>query len=135
MSDKNASLNSNCPLRADAARRLSNILNADYFRALCEPVRVALVVQLVRLGRSDVTALAEGMPQDRSVISRHLQVLERAGIVSSQQEGRHIFYQIEGASIVLTFAAMLDELREMQALTDAETQTQTKGGTKDRGYK
>lgn len=122
MSDDPAPLTSTCPIRADAARRLSNILNADYFRALCEPVRVALVVQLVRLGRSDVTALAEGMPQDRSVISRHLQVLERAGIVSSQQEGRHVFYDLEGASIVSTFAAMLDELREMQAMAEAEAQ-------------
>lgn len=109
-----------CPTRDDASQRVLSILNADYFRALCEPVRVALVVQLVRLGRSDVTALAEDMPQDRSVISRHLQVLERAGIVSSQQEGRHVFYQIEGAAIVARFEAMLAELREMQALAEGE---------------
>lgn len=116
-----------CPVRASASQRLLGILNADYFRALCEPVRVALVVELVRLGRSDVTALAQGMPQDRSVISRHLQVLERAGIVSSQQEGRHVFYQLEGASIVARFEAMLNELREMQALADAAASDENGG--------
>lgn len=107
-----------CPTRAETARRLSGILNADFFRALCEPVRLQLMVELVRMGCSDVTALAASMPQDRSVISRHLQMLERVGIVSSHQHGRHVFYQIEPQKTVAHFEAITAELRDMAALSD-----------------
>ncbi|AUH34461.1 ArsR/SmtB family transcription factor [Paracoccus tegillarcae] len=104
-----------CPARLDVAERLSGILDADFFRALCEPVRLQLIVQLVRVGCSDVTGLADVMPQDRSVISRHLQVLERAGIVSSHQHGRQVFYQLESQKTVAQFEAIVTEMRGMAA--------------------
>lgn len=115
------SVSDSCPVRAQLAGHLSAIFNADFFRALCEPVRLELMVNLVRMGRSDVTALAAQMPQDRSVISRHLQVLERVGIVSSEQDGRHVFYQIEAQATVDHFEAILAELRGMVAWTQRET--------------
>jgi predicted transcriptional regulator len=40
------------------------------------------------------------MPQDRSVIARHLQLMERAGLLTSQVEGRHTFYEIDGPAVV-----------------------------------
>ncbi|TRW97697.1 winged helix-turn-helix transcriptional regulator [Paracoccus sp. M683] len=120
MSDINAPAPDCCPIRAEAARRLSDIFDADFFRALCEPVRLQLIVNLVRMGRSDVTGLAAVMPQDRSVISRHLKMLERAGIASSEQQGRHVFYQVDGHATVSHFEAILTELRGMVALEEAE---------------
>lgn len=109
-----------CPLRAEIARRLSGILDAEFFRALCEPVRLQLIVELVRTGSSDVGGLAASMPQDRSVISRHLQVLERAGIVRSHQHGRHVFYELQGPETVNHFETILTEMRALLTLAELD---------------
>ncbi len=85
--------------RAQAADACIEILDAEFFRALCEPARLQVFRQLVLLGRSDIGTIAQALPQDRSVITRHLQVMERAGVVQSQTEGRHTFYEIDGPSI------------------------------------
>lgn len=93
--------------RAQAADACVEILDADFFRALCEPARLQVFRQLVLAGRSDVGTIAQAMPQDRSVIARHLQVLERAGVVQSQTEGRHTFYEIDGPSITSRLEQMV----------------------------
>jgi len=100
-------------VRAKASACVSEILDAEFFRALCEPARLELISVLVRLGRSDVTTIAREMTQDRSVVSRHLQVLERAGIVQSRREGRHVFHELDGPAV----AAKLDRIaRDVRTL-------------------
>ncbi len=54
---------------------------------------------MVLLGRSDIGTIAKTLPQDRSVIARHLQQMERAGIVRAETEGRHTYYDIDGPAI------------------------------------
>lgn len=76
------------------------MLDTGFFRALCEPVRVEILRQLILKGRADVNTIAEGMPQDRSVVARHLQLMERAGLLYSEFEGRHTFYEIDGPAVV-----------------------------------
>ncbi len=98
-------------LRHSAAERAQKMLDTGFFRALCEPVRVEIMSVLIRLGRSDVNGIAEEMPQDRSVISRHLQVMERAGIVFATKEGRHTFYQIDGPGNVRKIETLLNEMK------------------------
>lgn len=85
--------------RQDAADACVEILDADFFRALCEPARVQIFRELVLKGRADIGTIAQDLPQDRSVIARHLQTMERAGLVRAQTEGRHTFYEINGALV------------------------------------
>ena len=93
--------------RTQAADACIEILDADFFRALCEPARLQVFRQLVLVGRADIGTIAQTMPQDRSVIARHLQVLERAGVVQSQTEGRHTFYEIDGPSVATRLEQMV----------------------------
>lgn len=86
--------------RQEAANACVEIMDAEFFRALCEPARIEVFKQLVLKGRSDIGTIAAGLPQDRSVIARHLQVMERAGLLRSQQEGRHTFYEIDGPAMI-----------------------------------
>jgi hypothetical protein len=37
------------------------------------------------------------LPQDRSVISRHLALMEKAGVLKVIKEGRHVIYVVDGA--------------------------------------
>src|SRR3989338_9077115 len=85
--------------REEIAAMCTELLDTSFFRALCEPVRIDILKQLVVQGRSDVGSIAEAMPQDRSVIARHLQLMERAGLLRAQTEGRHTFYCIDGPTI------------------------------------
>jgi DNA-binding transcriptional ArsR family regulator len=94
--------------RARAARACLAVLDADLFRALCEPARVEVVRRLVLLGRADVGTIAEGLPQDRSVVSRHLQVLERAGVVIASRQSRQVFYELDGPAVLGRFRGILD---------------------------
>jgi DNA-binding transcriptional ArsR family regulator len=58
------------------ADRLSNT-----FAALADPTRRAILARLA-LGETSVTALAEPFAMSLPAVSKHLKVLERAGLVS-----------------------------------------------------
>ena len=75
-------------LRAQAINSAMAVLDDPLFKALQEPSRVAVLRQLMLLGRADVGQIAEKLPQERSVISRHLQLLLEAGIVRMERAGR-----------------------------------------------
>ncbi|HEX5379935.1 MAG TPA: metalloregulator ArsR/SmtB family transcription factor [Phenylobacterium sp.] len=97
----------------DARTPSLETFDADLFRALCEPARLELVSILAREGRSDVTAIADHMVQDRSVVSRHLQQLMRAGVVQRAREGRRILYQLDGLALADRLERMARDVRAM----------------------
>ena len=88
------------------------MLDTTFFKALCEPARVSLLREIVLNGRADVGTIAASAPQDRSVVARHLQVMERAGLLRSTSEGRNTYYDINADSI-------LERLEQMTALIRA----------------
>jgi DNA-binding transcriptional ArsR family regulator len=99
--------------RARAARDLRRIFDESLFRALCEPVRVALVEFLTVHGRSDVATVAAAFPQDRSVISRHLASLCRAGVVRREKVGRHVYFAVDGPGVLARLEEMLARFRRV----------------------
>ncbi|MBI5504937.1 MAG: winged helix-turn-helix transcriptional regulator [Deltaproteobacteria bacterium] len=86
--------------RTKAARELTSIFDSKLFKALCEPARVEIMRFLTVEGRSDVRTIAEHLPQDASVVSRHLAVLHGAGILRRCKEGRHVFFEVDGPKVV-----------------------------------
>lgn len=76
-----------------------------FFKTLSEPVRVDLLKFLMLNGRSDIGTIADHMPQDRSVVSRHLNLMHTAGILTCRKETRYVYYEINGK-------AFIDKLRE-----------------------
>lgn len=57
------------------------------FAALADPTRRAILARLAR-GEAQVGELARPFEMSRPAISKHLRVLERAGLVRSTREGR-----------------------------------------------
>jgi DNA-binding transcriptional ArsR family regulator len=57
------------------------------FTALGDPVRRALVARLSR-GEATVNELAEPFPITKQAISRHIQVLEAAGLITRSRDGQ-----------------------------------------------
>jgi len=99
--------------REEIANACVGMLDTGFFRAMCEPVRVEILRQLILKGRADVNTIAEAMPQDRSVIARHLQLMERAGVLFSQIEGRHTFYEIDGPAVATRMAGITQALESI----------------------
>ncbi len=92
--------------------KLVEALNSKLFKALSEPVRAEILKYLLMNGRSDIGTIAENLPQDRSVISRHLSLMSEAGILKSEKEARHVFYEINGATFLNEFEDIVENIKK-----------------------
>lgn len=102
--------------KRSAAHEVAALLDTPFLRALAEPARLEVLKVLLLRGSGDVATIASELPQDRSVISRHLQTLEDAGIVRSAKEGRHRHYSLDGVSFVRRFEQLSERLRTLAPL-------------------
>ncbi len=73
-------------------------LVARRFAILSEPMRLRLL-QILLSGELHVNALAEAAGGTQANVSRHLQTLAEAGMVSRRKEGLQVFYAIADPSI------------------------------------
>jgi DNA-binding transcriptional ArsR family regulator len=82
---------------------------AHVLAALGEETRLSLVARLATGERQSITALARGSRLTRQAISKHLGVLERAGIVRGVRAGREHVYEFRPAPIA-DLTRYLDEV-------------------------
>lgn len=79
------------------------------FRSLADPTRRALFERLCREGEKTVAALTARAGVSQPVVSKHLGVLKRAGLVRDRHEGRQTHYSAQLGAL----APLLDWTREM----------------------
>jgi ArsR family transcriptional regulator, zinc-responsive transcriptional repressor len=113
--------------RQEAARRCVAVFDTGFFRALCEPARIAALRELILLGRADIAAIAARLPQDRSVVARHLHQLAAAQIVKAEKEGRHVFYEIDAGAVAERLEGILAITRLLQESMGADIPTIRRG--------
>lgn len=83
------------------------LLDAELFKALSDPTRLKLFSCLAKTGRAcSVTELTECCSVDFSVVSRHLGILERAGLLAVTKEGRTVFYRVRYQPLAATLRAL-----------------------------
>jgi DNA-binding transcriptional ArsR family regulator len=74
---------------------MNSLTNLDTtFAALADPTRRAILARLA-LGEASVTELAEPFAMSQPAISRHLKVLERAGLISRGRDAQRRPRRIE----------------------------------------
>lgn len=79
---------------------MSNLTALDLtFTALGDPMRRRLLEQL-RAGERSVGALADAMPIGRPAVSKHLGVLESAGLVQHRSAGTRNLYALAPEALV-----------------------------------
>jgi DNA-binding transcriptional ArsR family regulator len=105
--------------RQQAAQRCAAVLDEKFFKAFSEPARAAVFQQVVLLGCAEIKAIAECLPQDRSVVSRHLQVLADAGVLKARKDGRRTLYEVNAAEIERRLIEMLELTRQLRAAEGA----------------
>ena len=89
--------------QVEIANKLVDVMDSKFFKSLAEPVRVQIIRYLLLNGRADIGTIAENMPQDRSVISRHLNLMQEVGILDCEKESRHMFYSINAVVFLERF--------------------------------
>lgn len=69
--------------------------SAPVFAALGDPQRMALVARLCREGPRSVTHLTEGAGITRQAVTKHLRVLEAAGLARCERQGRETLWELD----------------------------------------
>lgn len=70
----------------------------DVFSSLADPTRRAILERLFN-GEMTVTQLAEPFDMSLPAISKHLRVLEKAGVVTQRKLGRNRYYSVNPQSM------------------------------------
>ena len=74
--------------KSDTSANTSKADRAALFSALGDPTRLAIIERLHGGEPRSIAQLSGGLNLTRQGVTKHLRVLERAGIVSSQRQGR-----------------------------------------------
>jgi len=74
-------------------------LVAARFRAMGEPLRLRILQQLEN-GEQSVSTLAEGVGAAQPNVSKHLKVLQEAGLLKRRQQGNSVYYSIADAMVL-----------------------------------
>lgn len=69
--------------------------SASIFAALGDETRLRLVSRLCDAGPLSIAKLADGFPITRQAVTKHLRVMEEAGLVRSAARGRESIWQLE----------------------------------------
>jgi DNA-binding transcriptional ArsR family regulator len=67
---------------------------APIFAALGDPTRLSLVLRLGQKGPMSITRLTDKADVTRQAVSKHLSVLENAGLVKSATRGRERIWEL-----------------------------------------
>src|SRR6202171_3786134 len=84
------------------------------FAALADPTRRAILARLA-LGETSVTELAEPFEMSLPAVSKHLKVLERAGLIARGRDAQWRPWRVEAAAL----KHVDDWLEEYRRLWDA----------------
>jgi DNA-binding transcriptional ArsR family regulator len=76
--------------------------------AIAEPSRRRVLDLLVSGGEATASALAGQVPFSRQAVSKHLVVLEEAGLVSRRKQGRDVLFRVESSRLDQATRAMAD---------------------------
>lgn len=108
---------------AGKAGPLDTLLDPELFKALGDPTRVRLLACLAKCSRPcSVSEIAECCSVDLSVVSRHLGLLEDAGVLVSAKSGRTVTYSVRYSDLSQLLRNLADAFESFSACgTDCST--------------
>src|SRR5258708_1586065 len=69
-------------------------MRRDVFQAIADPTRRAIIT-LIALQAMTPNAIAAHFDTTRQAISKHLRILTACALITQEQQGREIYYQLE----------------------------------------
>jgi ArsR family transcriptional regulator, cadmium/lead-responsive transcriptional repressor len=80
----------------------------ELWSAIADPSRLRVLDLLVDHGDASASSLAGQVPFSRQAVSKHLVVLQQAGLVSRRRQGREVLYQVEADRLDQAARAMAE---------------------------
>jgi DNA-binding transcriptional ArsR family regulator len=80
----------------------------ELWLAIADPSRRRVLDLLISHGDGSASSLAGHVPFSRQAVSKHLGVLEHAGLVSRRKQGREVLYQVDADRLDAATRAMAD---------------------------
>ena len=80
----------------------------EVWAAIADPSRRRVLDLLVTNGDVSASWLAGRVPFSRQAVSKHLVVLEHAGLISRRKQGREVLYQVQADRLDQATRAMAD---------------------------
>lgn len=105
---------------AACSNSIYGMIDFEFYKILFDPVRSEILVYLVSNGEKNIKEISENFTQDRSVISRHLDLMNRAGIVIKTKETRNVYYKANNEFIVDKFETTTDNLKKLLQIANPE---------------
>jgi len=69
-------------------------LRAEFFKALSHPTRLKILDIILNENEICVCEIVKKIGIDQPTISKHLNILKKAGILESRKEGLSVFYKV-----------------------------------------
>ncbi|WP_018178466.1 ArsR/SmtB family transcription factor [Jongsikchunia kroppenstedtii] len=112
---------------------LPGAVDDDLWSAIGEPTRRRVVDLLLAGGPGTATSLCAQLPVTRQAVSKHLGVLDRAGLVHSAPAGRERRYEVDPGQLARAVAQLNDvgnawdaRLRRIKRIAEAIEKQQSK---------
>ena len=104
----------------------------ELWSAIADPSRRRVLDLVVSNGAVSASWLAGHVPFTRQAVSKHLVVLEQAGLISRRKQGREVLYQVEAgrldqaaralADLATQWDRRLDTIKRLAEAAHAESQ-------------
>lgn len=116
-------------LAAACCSPVDELLDPELFKAFSDPTRVQLLACIAKCSRPcSVGEVAECCSVDLSVVSRHLALLARSGVLEAAKEGRTVRYAVRFTHLCQALRSLADALES--CCTSARlAKSSTKGQT------
>lgn len=86
-------------MKIDAASAAGAAAAGEVFAALADPTRWRVLSLLAARGEGTATSLAAELPVSRPAVIKHLNVLDRAGLVQGRRSGREVRFSVRPARL------------------------------------
>jgi predicted ArsR family transcriptional regulator len=87
----------------------------ELWSAVGDPTRRRMLNVLLAQGEATATTLAGELPVTRQAVSKHLAVLDRAGLVGSHKHGREVRYAVRPQRLFVATRSMAQVAAEWDA--------------------
>ena len=87
---------------------MSTAVDDDLWSAIGDPTRRRMLDLLLSEGSGTATSLSERLPVTRQAVAKHLQVLDRVGLVHAATAGRERQFRVDEAQLSRAAAQLAD---------------------------
>lgn len=84
---------------------------AEIIRAVAQPVRIA-ILEYLKDGEQCVCDIADFVGAERSNVSKHLAIMQSAGVLSQRKEGLKVIYAVKLPCILELLGCIRKALRQ-----------------------